>query len=425
MNHLIDVASGISIVSLFGGIAALVVYLWAKKNGKPWKRIPAYVMVGLIALCSAALGISAGIPRDGRAIQASHIASAFMFIGLAETVVAFVLYRITKAINHPQKRVAGLATVLFGVLFVIGLILYGVFSPSVTECDHVFSVVKQDPTCMSKGYEEKVCQKCAKIIQTTEIPATGHDSHTTQIQPTCTTAGSEKEVCRSCRKVIRQESIPALGHSMKEISRIEPSYTETGKIETRCIRCSHVETEYIQEAGTPTTAEYIGSFLFVGLIALVCFAVWFFKHLPSTPILRPKSVTDELARIDSLDGHQFEHYFASLLRAYGFENVSVTQGSGDYGVDIIAYAGEDKIAIQCKHYAKPVGIKAVQEVYAGKAHYNAVAAAVITNNYFTDAARTLAAETDVQLWDRDTIGGMILDIIQKQTPDTTQNTQTK
>ena len=137
------------------------------------------------------------------------------------------------------------------------------------------------------------------------------------------------------------------------------------------------------------------------------------------------SVTEELAHIDTLDGHSFEYYIANLLRAFGLTNVTVTQGSGDYGVDIIAYAGEEKIAIQCKHYAKPVGIKAVQEVYAGKAHNNAVAAAVITNNYFTDAARTLAAETDVQLWDRDTIGGMILDIIQKQTPDTTQNTQTK
>lgn len=126
------------------------------------------------------------------------------------------------------------------------------------------------------------------------------------------------------------------------------------------------------------------------------------------------SVTSELARIDSLEGHDFEYYVARLLQAYGFENVSVTQGSGDYGVDIIAYAGEEKIAIQCKHYAKPVGIKAVQEVYAGKMHYNAAEAVVVTNSTFTDAAFTLAQETGVRLWDRDSLKQMLTEIIERE-----------
>ena len=127
-----------------------------------------------------------------------------------------------------------------------------------------------------------------------------------------------------------------------------------------------------------------------------------------------QSVTSELARIDSLEGHDFEYYVARLLQAHGFENVSVTQGSGDYGVDIIAYAGEEKIAIQCKHYAKPVGIKAVQEVYAGKMHYNAAEAVVVTNSTFTDAAFTLAQETGVRLWDRDSLKQMLTEIIERE-----------
>lgn len=137
------------------------------------------------------------------------------------------------------------------------------------------------------------------------------------------------------------------------------------------------------------------------------------------------SVSTELQKADSLDGHAFEHYVARLLPAMGFTNITVTQGSGDYGVDVIAYDGAVKIAIQCKLYTSPVGVKAVQEVYAGKAHYHADLAAVITNNYFTEAARTLADETGVELWDRDTLAGLILEAIRKQEAETANSTQTK
>lgn len=137
------------------------------------------------------------------------------------------------------------------------------------------------------------------------------------------------------------------------------------------------------------------------------------------------TVEEELKKADSLDGHAFEYYVARLLPAMGFTHITVTQGSGDYGVDVIAYDGAVKIAIQCKLYGSPVGVKAVQEVYAGKAHYHADLAAVITNNYFTEAARTLAEETGVELWDRDTLAGLILEAIRKQEAETVNSTQTK
>ena len=39
---------------------------------------------------------------------------------------------------------------------------------------------------------------------------------------------------------------------------------------------------------------------------------------------------------DLMDGHEFEYYCADLLRKRGFQEVEVTKGSGDYGIDILA-----------------------------------------------------------------------------------------
>ena len=98
-----------------------------------------------------------------------------------------------------------------------------------------------------------------------------------------------------------------------------------------------------------------------------------------------------------MDGHQFEHTCASILRSKGFSGVKVTKASGDQGVDIIAHKGGHKYAVQCKLYSKPVGNSAVQQVYAGAAYYGCDRCIVMTNNDFTKSARDLAGKTGVQL----------------------------
>ena len=49
-----------------------------------------------------------------------------------------------------------------------------------------------------------------------------------------------------------------------------------------------------------------------------------------------------------MDGLQFEHRCAELLRYRGFHKVTVTKGSGDQGVDILAKKNGIKYGIQCK-----------------------------------------------------------------------------
>lgn len=99
-----------------------------------------------------------------------------------------------------------------------------------------------------------------------------------------------------------------------------------------------------------------------------------------------------------IDGHQYEYECANILKHRGFSHVTVTKGSGDQGIDVIAYNDGKKYGIQCKYYASPVGNKAVQEAYAGAKFYNCDVAAVMTNTTFTLSAKELASKTGVELW---------------------------
>ena len=58
-----------------------------------------------------------------------------------------------------------------------------------------------------------------------------------------------------------------------------------------------------------------------------------------------------------MDGLQFEHRCAELLRYRGFHKVTVTKGSGDQGVDILAKKNGIKYGIQCKYFPILLEIK--------------------------------------------------------------------
>lgn len=123
----------------------------------------------------------------------------------------------------------------------------------------------------------------------------------------------------------------------------------------------------------------------------------------------------EMLRIDAMstDGFYFERYCAQLLLKNGFSKAEVTQGSGDFGVDILAEKDNITYAIQCKCYSNPVGNKAVQEAYSGKEFYKCMVAAVLTNNTFTKAAEETAKQTRVLLWDRAYLQELLSSIYQQ------------
>ena len=111
--------------------------------------------------------------------------------------------------------------------------------------------------------------------------------------------------------------------------------------------------------------------------------------------------------VDEMEGHEFEFYCADLLKDRGFSEVEVTSGSRDFGVDILAEKDGVTYAIQCKCYTSPVGVSAVQEVYAGRDYYDCMVGVVLTNQYFTEPAVDMAGKLQILLWDRGYLESMM------------------
>lgn len=136
----------------------------------------------------------------------------------------------------------------------------------------------------------------------------------------------------------------------------------------------------------------------LGVAVLLFFGGWFI-------FMRVSSNKPDI--FDDMEGSEFEKYCADLLIAMGYEEVELTPASHDFGVDIFADKDGISYAFQCKCYADPVGIKAIQEVYAGKDYYGSMVGVVITNQEFTKPAREFAEKLNILLWDGDRISEMI------------------
>lgn len=119
---------------------------------------------------------------------------------------------------------------------------------------------------------------------------------------------------------------------------------------------------------------------------------------------------------DSMDGYEFEHFCRRILIKNGFGDVTVTKGSGDQGVDILATKDSVRYAIQCKRYESNVGNEAVQQVYAGKNYYDCHVAVVLTNRSFTQSARQLAAKNGVLLWGRKELDSLASYLVEVKQP---------
>jgi restriction system protein len=96
------------------------------------------------------------------------------------------------------------------------------------------------------------------------------------------------------------------------------------------------------------------------------------------------------------NGFEFEYWVAKSLALFGWKT-TVSKGSGDQGIDVVAELDGASVGIQCKLYTGSVGNKAVQEVISGIAHYSLDHAAVISNATYTKSAHELASSTNVLL----------------------------
>ena len=120
-------------------------------------------------------------------------------------------------------------------------------------------------------------------------------------------------------------------------------------------------------------------------------------------------LAEQFDNVHMMSGAQFEVFMANLFRAMGYE-AAVLGGSGDQGVDIMLTANGQRIAVQCKNYAKAVGNKAVQEVFAGARHHGCQHAWVVAPAGYTRGAFELARSVSVSLFDANGIRAWIREV---------------
>ncbi len=118
-----------------------------------------------------------------------------------------------------------------------------------------------------------------------------------------------------------------------------------------------------------------------------------------------------IAELDKLGGEDFEKYLEILFRKLGYQ-VTRTPYQGDYGADLVLQKNGVQTVVQAKRYNRSVGVKAIQEAVAAKEYYKCNNAMVVTNNYYSQQAKKLAAANKVELWDRDRLADRLLAIRQ-------------
>jgi restriction system protein len=133
------------------------------------------------------------------------------------------------------------------------------------------------------------------------------------------------------------------------------------------------------------------------LIVLASGLLRLFAVLLKQRRLRRSGILD----IDAMTGHAFERRLEVLFRGLGYDAKVVGSSAGDFGGDLVVTKGRKRTVVQAKCQRRNVGNKAVQEAAAARDYYDAGAAIVVTNRYFTSAAKEQAKKSRVGLWDRD------------------------
>ncbi|MGW8041259.1 restriction endonuclease [Staphylococcus xylosus] len=164
------------------------------------------------------------------------------------------------------------------------------------------------------------------------------------------------------------------------------------------------------------------SIVYIIIIALIVFVLFkfipyivtYFKGLQIKSKLKKANIKD----IDKMNGLDFEIYLSVLFKELGYKAV-VTNGSHDFGADLILKKGKHKIVVQAKRYGykKNVSIGAIQEVFASQRYHNADESWVITNSFFTKSALKLAKPCNVILKNRYDLVDWILKIQPNTSPE--------
>lgn len=167
------------------------------------------------------------------------------------------------------------------------------------------------------------------------------------------------------------------------------------------------------------TINYLLVIFFAFVILAISYKIFEYVTFQMKVVKNQKNIAQSgMNDIDKMDGLQFEAYLKALLKELGYKS-KVTNGSYDFGADLIMKRNNKKIVIQAKRYKykNHISISAVQEVFAAKEYYKANEAIVITNSMFTKSAKELAAACNVKMYDRYKLSELINKIQPTTTPE--------
>jgi len=96
---------------------------------------------------------------------------------------------------------------------------------------------------------------------------------------------------------------------------------------------------------------------------------------------------------------EYEHIVADYFIRKGYET-SVSQYSNDYGIDVFATKGKEKIAIQAKMFGgstRPINRQMVMELHGAKDYFDCTKAVIATNGRVIDNALEVANKLKIDI----------------------------
>lgn len=96
---------------------------------------------------------------------------------------------------------------------------------------------------------------------------------------------------------------------------------------------------------------------------------------------------------------EYEYIVAEYFEAKGYET-TVSQYSNDYGIDVFAIKGKEKIAIQAKMFGgstRPINRQMVMELHGAKDYFDCTKAIIATNGRIIDNALEVAKKLKIDI----------------------------
>lgn len=100
-----------------------------------------------------------------------------------------------------------------------------------------------------------------------------------------------------------------------------------------------------------------------------------------------------------MNPREFEELVCEYFRKQGYE-VNITPYSNDYGVDVFASKGKEKLAIQAKMYGnstRRINRQCVMELYGAKDFFDCTKAIIVTDGVFMPDALVVAKKLKVEV----------------------------